>query len=445
MSPTLPLKSLLAAVPLILLAACGSKPQEAEKGPAPVQVTSVTQATIRRIVSGDGALFPLDQASLMPKIAAPVQKFYVNRGDHVRQGQLLAVLENRDLIAGAAESNGLVEQAESNLRATEGATVPESVVKAQIDLQSARETRDNARKVLESRQQLFKEGALAGRQVDEAQAAYAQANGQYRAADEHLKALQSVSKEEQIKGAAAQVKSAKAHMESQEAQVAYSRIMSPIPGIVADRPLNAGEMANPGSALITIMDISRVIARIEIPQAEAPSVKVGQTATLTQPDNKEEVEGKVTVVSPAADPNTTTVQVWIQVPNPGERLKPGTAVHAAIATEVYKAATVVPVAAILPGEEGGTAVLTVSSDMVAHKRTVTLGVREGNQVQILSGANPGEEVVTVGGMGLDDKAKVKIVTTTVEESADDENASEEPDASKEKKGASKDQAKPQGK
>ncbi len=91
---------------------------------------------------------------------------------------------------------------------------------------------------------------------------------------------------------------------------------------------------------------------------------MGQTARLTYPDQKEEIEGKVTVVSPAADPSTTTVQVWIEVPNPGELLKPGSAVHASIATEVYKAATVVPVAAILPGEEGGTSVLTVSSDSV---------------------------------------------------------------------------------
>jgi len=437
---------LLAA--LLFLAAC-TKPQKTEKSPAPVQVTAVTQATIRRIVSGDGALFPLDQASIMPKAAAPVQKFYVNRGDHVKQGQLVAVLENRDLVAAAAESKGAVEQAESNLRATEGATVPESVVKAQIDLETAREARDNAKKVLDSRQQLFKQGALAGRQVDESQAAYSQANGQYRAAEEHLKTLQAVSKEEQIKGVAAQVKSAKAHLDSQEIQVAYSRILSPISGIVADRPINAGEMANPGSPLLTVMNISRVIARIEVPQAEASAVKIGQTATLTQPDTKDELEGKVTVVSPAADANTTTVQVWIQIENPGERLKPGTAMHAAIATEVYKAATVVPVAAILPGEEGGTAVLAVSSDSIAHKRAVTLGVREGNQVQILSGANPGEEVVVVGGMGLDDKAKVKIVTTAVEESADDENPdepAEKPDASKVKKGApNKDQAKPQGK
>jgi len=445
----MPFKIQLVLVPVLFLAAC-SKPEEKTEAPNPVQVTSVSQATIRRIVQGDGALFPLDQANVMPKIAAPVQKFYVNRGDHVKQGQLLAVLENRDLIAAAAESKGAVEQAESNLRATEGATIPDSVVKAQTDVESAREARDNAKKVLESRQELFKRGALAGRLVDESQLAYSQADSQYRAAEEHLKALQSVSKEEQIKGAQAQVQSAKAHLETQETQVAYSRIVSPISGIVADRPMNAGEMANPGSPLITIIDISRVVARIDIPQSEASAVKVGQTATLTQPDSKEEVQGKITVVSPATDPNTTTVQVWIQIDNPGERLKPGTAMHAGIATEVYKAATVVPVSAILPGEEGGTAVLTVSSDAIAHKRAVTLGVRENGQVQVLSGVNPGEEVVVAGGMGLDDKAKVKVVTTAVEESDDDEddNAPESPPASQkggQKNQTQRNQAKTQGK
>src|SRR5580704_254993 len=185
------------AVPAFLVLAACNHPEEKEKAPAPVQVTAVTQATIRRIVNGDGALFPLDQANLMPKIAAPVQKFYVNRGDHVKQGQLLAVLENRDLIAAAAESKGAVEQAESNLRATERGAIPEALVKAQIDLESAREARDNAKKVLESRQQLFKQGALAGRQVDESQVAYSQANGQYRTAEEHLRMLQSVSNKEQ--------------------------------------------------------------------------------------------------------------------------------------------------------------------------------------------------------------------------------------------------------
>ena len=433
----------LALVALLVLTACSKPPAEEAAAAAPVQVTAVTQATIRRIVEGDGVLFPRDQASVMPKLSAPVQKFYVNRGDHVRQGQLLAVLENRDLTASAAEGKGAVEQAKSNLRATEGATIPESVGKAEIDLQAARDARDNAKKVLDSREQLFQQGALARRPVDESQLAYSQALAQYRVADEHLKALQSVSNEEQIKGATAQVESAKAHYEALEAQVAYSRVTSPIAGIVADRPINVGEMANPGSPLITVVDISRVVARVDVPQNAAAAVKQGQTAIITQPGNSDQMEGKVTVVSPAANPNTTTVQVWIEIANVGERLKPGSAVHAAISSEVYKAATVVPVAAILPAEEGGTAVLTVSQDSIAHRRAVKLGVRESSQVQVLSGVTPGEEVVVVGGIGLDDKAKVKIVTTAVEESDDDDNnAPEAPAPGKDQK---KDPSKPQEK
>ena len=439
----MPGKLLPLAALLLLASACAKKEEKAAEAPAPVQVTAVTQNTIRRTISGDGALFPLDQANVMPKVSAPVQKFYVNRGDHVKQGQLLAVLENRDLVAAAAESKGGVDQAESNFRATQGATVPEAVVKAQTDVDSAREARDAAKKVVDSREQLFKQGALAGKLLDDAQVAYAQANSQYRAAEEHLKALQSVSKEEQIKAAAAQVQTAKSHYDAQEAQVAYSRIVSPISGVISDRPLNAGEMSNPGSPIVSVMDISHVIARINVPEADATAVKVGQSVTITQPDNSEGVQGKVKVVSPATDPNTTTLQVWVDVPNPGEQLKPGTSVHGVIIAEEIKAATVVPAAAILPGEEGGTAILVVDANSTVHRRAVRIGVREGNQVQILNGVTPGEEVVVVGGLGLDDKAKVKVVTTAVEEAGDeDENAPEEP-AGKDKGG--KDQKKDEGK
>src|SRR5262249_23525626 len=153
----------------------------------------------------------------------------------------------------------------------------------------------------------------------------------------------------------------------------------------ADRPLYAGEMASPGSPLVVVMDISRVVARVNIPQAQGSLVKNGQTAIITQGDSGEETTGKVIVVSPAVDPNSTTIQVWILIENPGEKLKPGASVRAQIITEMFKAATVVPDKAILPGEEGGTAVLTVSSDSRAHKKTVKVGVREGNKVQILGG------------------------------------------------------------
>src|SRR5579862_3905933 len=98
---TAPLPSRLTIVALAVccfFAGCSKKAQEETKeGPAPVQVTAVTQDTIRRVVDADGVLYPQNQASIVPKISAPVQKFLVNRGDHVKAGQVVARLENRDL------------------------------------------------------------------------------------------------------------------------------------------------------------------------------------------------------------------------------------------------------------------------------------------------------------------------------------------------------------
>src|ERR1022692_453450 len=436
--------ALLAA--LLLTSACSKKEEKEVEAPAPVQVTAVTQDTIRRVVSGDGVLFPLDQYPLMPKIQAPVQKFYANRGDHVKAGQLLAVLENRDLKATAAANKGQVDQAEASYRTTPLATVPEAVVKATTDVESARQQVDAAAKALQSRKDLLAQGAIARKQVDDQQVVWAQAKAQLDSAQEHLRVLTTAGRQEQIATAQAQVASAQAQYQSREAQISYSEIHSPINGVVADRPIYAGDMAAPGSPLFLIMDISRVVARINIPQAQANVVRVGQDAEIAVTGSDEQVKGKVTVVSPATDANSTTVQVWVQVDNPGERLKPGASVHGKIIAEAFKAATVVPAKAILPGEEGGTAVLVIGSDSVAHRRLVQLGVREGDKIQILNGAKPGESVVVVGGLGIDDKGKVRVIDTTVKEADEDETP--EPDAkpapAKGGKDQKKDEAKPKG-
>jgi len=407
---------------LLLFAGCSKKSEEEKaETPAPVQVTAVTQDTIKRTVEADGVLFPRDQASVMPKIGAPVQKFMVSRGDHVKANQVVAVLENRDLTAAVVESRGQLNQAESNLRATSAASIPEQTIKAQTDVQADQQALDAAQKLLDSRQKLFQQGALARKLVDDAQVSYSQAKSQLEAAQEHLRALQSVGGEEQIKTAQAQVEAARGHLQSAEAQVGYSEVRSPIGGVVADRPLYAGEMASAGTPLVTVMDISSVVARVNVPQSQATDVKTGQPATLTVTGTAEKLEGKVTVVSPAADPNTTTVQVWVTADNPGDRFKPGAAVHASIVTDTIRNAATVPATAILPGEEGGTAVLTVSSDSTAHLRPVEVGVRYGDKVQILNGVKPGDEVVTVGGLGVDDKAKVKVVgAAEAEEDEDDD-------------------------
>ena len=402
--------TILLLSPLLLLLAGCSKPEPKEsEAVAPVQVTAATRETIHRIVNADAVLFPIEQANVMSKIAAPVSKFYVNRGDHVKAGQLLATLENRDLVAAASAAKAQLDQADANLRTITSATVPEAAVKAKSDVQAAQQQLDAAQKLLESRRNLYQEGALARRLVDEANVAYAQAKAQLETAIEHLRALESVGNKEQIASARAQVEAARAQYQSAQAQVAYSEVRSPIGGVVADRPLYPGDMASTGQPLATVVDITTVVARANVPQVEAQAVKVGDAATIKLPNGSFEMPGKVTVVSPATDPSSTTVQVWVQANNPHEQLKPGASVRAEIVAATIAGATVVPSSAILPGEEGGTAVMTVSADNTAHRNPVTLGAREGDKVQIVSGVAPGDRVITTGGLGLDDKAKVRIV------------------------------------
>src|SRR5690242_2368927 len=248
-------KHLLMAVAALLLvaAACSKKEEEKEaEAPAPVQVAAVTQDTARREVNGDGALFPENQWNVMPKITAPVQRFLANRGDHVKAGQLLAVLENRDLVASAQANKGQVDQAQANLQNTEHATLPEAIVKAKTDVQSAQEAADAARKVLESRQKLLQEGALARKLVDDAAVTAAAANAALATAKEHLRTLESAGSQAQVNMARGQVEAAQGQYRSAEAQLAYSEVRSPGAGVVADRPLYPGDMAATGTPLMVV-------------------------------------------------------------------------------------------------------------------------------------------------------------------------------------------------
>ena len=399
----------LLSVALALSASACKKAEKPEEVVAPVRVSPAIKGSIRLLVNADAVLFPRDQANIVPKISAPVKRFLVNRGDHVKQGQVLAELEARDLAAAAQASRGQYNQAQSNYRSTTSVGVPEQMTKSQTDLTAARESMDAAKRLLDNRQQLFKDGALAKKLVDEAEVTYTQAKATFDTAQQHLQALQAVGGKEQVNSAAAQVETAKGQYEGAQAMAGYAEIRSPITGVVTDRPLYPGEMAAAGAPLLTVMDMSKVVARVNMAQDQAKNVKVGNEATITPADGGELVTGRVTIVSPAADQNSTTVQVWVQADNPGERLHAGQAVHVSIVAATLEGATLIPAAAILPNAEGETIVLIVDDKDVAHEKVVQIGVREPEMVQIVAGVDVGQRVVTQGGLGLEDKSKVRVM------------------------------------
>ncbi len=410
----------LSGVCLLLLAACGGGKKEAAEteAPTPVQVETVRKGPIDRVVTADAVLYPVNQSSPTAKISAPIKRVLVNRGDHVKAGQVLVELETADLAAAANESKSLYDQSQAALQTVTGATVVEDKAKAQTDLQSAQQVLEAAQKVYDSRSALQKQGALAQRPVDDAKVSLAQAQATYNTAKQHLDTLNSVGQREQIRAAQAQVDASKAHYENSSVQVGYGKITSPISGIVSDRPVYPGEMPASGTPLMTIVDISNVVARANVPVQEAGFIKVGRPATITGPDG--DIAGKVVVVSPAVNPNTTTVEVWVQAPNPDEKLKPGGTVRVAIKAETLQDVTLVSSSAILNSDEGGQIVIVITPDNIAHQHKVSIGVRQGINVEIVSGVNEGDKVVTVGGLGLDDGAKVVVKEAPPED--DDEDA-----------------------
>jgi HlyD family secretion protein len=400
--------SLLSIAILLLAAAgCGKSEKEAEPEVA-VQAAPAHTADISRAISAEAIVFPLAQSVITPKVSAPVKKFYVVRGQKVKQGQLLAELENRDLSAATLDNKGAFEQAEAAYTTSVNATLPEEVQKTELDVQTSQQELDAAEKLYTSRLDLFKQGALPRKDLDAAAVQLSQAKTAYNTAKKHLESLNAVGKQATLKSAGGQLTSAKGKLLASEAQLSYTEIRSPIEGVVTDRPLYPGEMASASAPLLTVMNVSQVIAKAHIPQSDAMLLRKGDKATVSAVGMEKPLSGSVTVVSPALDPNSTTVEIWVQAANPAQQLRPGMTAQLSITAQTVHNAVVVPSSALLNASGDSAKVMVVGPDGKAQSRDVKLGIQTPQEAQVVTGLKDGEQVITQGAYGLPDKTKVKI-------------------------------------
>ena len=409
-----PIHSSAAAVLLLLAALTPLGCNKKEEVTAPlvyVQATHPERGSVSNQIVADAILTPLAQAAISPKISAPVKKFYVQRGSKVEAGQLLATLENADLAAAALDNQGAYTAARATYDTAIQSTVPADYIKAQQDLAQAKATLDLNQSIVTARSQLFAEGAIPGRDLDTAKATLVQSQAAYDIAQQHFEAFKKVANHAAIQNAEGTLQSAKGKYLGAEAQLNYTEIRSPIKGVVTDRPLFAGESAAAGTPLLTVMDTSALIAKLHIAQRQAQQLTLGAAATITVPGIEEPVAAKVSLISPALDPGSTTVEIWLRLENPKGSFKAGTPVHVSITGVTVPNALLVPTAAIQAGTDGTTRFVTViAPDSTAHKRIVILGIQTPDETQILSGLTPSDMVITDGGYGLDDGTKVKIGT-----------------------------------
>jgi HlyD family secretion protein len=394
----------LLALPAVLVS-CSGDAKDAEAA-VPVEIVPVQKSALHQTVTSDAVVFPVAQSALVPKISAPVKKFYVNRGSRVRAGELLAVLENRDLAAAAQDSKGSYDQAQATYETTTAADLPQELQKAQLDAQAAKQQLDAEQKVYASRKELFAQGALPRKELDQAGVDLTNARNQYEVARKHLDSLNAVGKQQTLKSAKGQLESAQGKYEGASAQLSYSEIRSPINGVVTDRPLYPGEMAAAGAPLLTVMDTSQVTARAHLPQQVAALLKMGDSASITASGVEQPIPAKVSLVSPALDASSTTVEIWVLAKNPGGKLKPGSSVQVSITARSVPDALSIPAVALLTAQDGTTSVMLAGNDGHAHQKDVKVGIREGDRLQIVEGVSAGDRIVATGAYGLPDNTKI---------------------------------------
>src|SRR5208283_5464230 len=264
------------------------------------------------------------------------------------------------------------------------------------DAASAKAAFDAQQKVYDARKDLFNQGAMPRRDFDSAEVALAQARSQNEQAQKQLADLLRLGKEQALKSATGQLSAAKGKYLNARAQLSYSEIRSPIDGVVTDRPLFQGELATANQPILTVMNISKLIAKAHIAQNEAVLLKVGNSAELQLAGVEQPIKGRIMLVSPALDPGSTTIEVWIEALKPGPALKPGMNV------------VVVPPSAVYKTPEGDDYVLLSGLDSKAHLAKIKIGIRNKELAEIASGIKENDSVITAGGYALPDGTQIKI-------------------------------------
>ncbi len=385
---------------------CKKKAEEASEVSVTVQAAHPTLGPISEQIAADAVLAPVAAAALSSRISAPIKAEYVERGAHVRRGQLLVTLDDSDLKGSALDSSGVVASAQANYTVTTQTTIPEEVKKAELDITQLRAALDVASRTATERQALYKQGALSGREADAAYAAEVQAQAAFDAARQHAALLEQTTRVTDRQSAQGQLTSALGKLANAQAQVGFANLRSPIDGVVTDRPLFPGETAAAGAPVITVMNTSSLLAKLHLAQASAQKLRVGDPAKVAVPGMEDPVNATVSFISPALDAGSTTVEVWLKLPNREGQFKVGTPVHAVMQGTTVARALQVPAGSIVPGDDGSANVVVVQADGTTKKQAVKVGIRTAEAVQVLSGVSAGDTVVIQGGYGLDNGTKV---------------------------------------
>jgi HlyD family secretion protein len=398
-------------LPILILAGCASHPEEAPPKPTvQVKVVKAESADLKLTVHAPAFVFAREQANIASRMTAPIRKLLVRKGDRVTAGQLLAQLDNHDLVAQQDEAAASVSDAQANLQRVTAGTLPTDIERARGQVATTEAALNQAQKFYDRRKQLFSQGAIPQRDLQLSETELAQAKSNYDVAKKSLDLMLNQSRDKDILMARSKVEQAQAHLALIKAQLGFAEIRSSSAGTITEQFMFPGDMAKPDAPIFTVMDLSIAVARVQLPESDVAGVHVGAPCTFTPADGGgTSFAGRISVLNQAVDPSRRTVETWCEIPNPQLKLRGGAFGETQIVTGTAAKSIMVPLAAVQFAEGSKKGIVMVAgSKGTAEKKEVETGTVYEGKVQVKSGINAGDSVIVEGGYGLPEGTQIKL-------------------------------------
>lgn len=317
-----------------------------------------------------GELRPWASVDVMSRVSGRLREVRVERGDGVRVGQLLAVVDDEDL-------RQQIQRAEA------------AVLVARAGVNRERATLENLNIQADRYRELHVDALVSTQDLQDVESRTRAAQAQLELAE-------------------AMVQQAEASLRELKVQQEQTLIYSPLDGFVGTRYLDPGALVNSSVPIVSVLDVSRLKTVIPVTEAALSKVRVGLSAGVVVEAYPDEPQrGMITRISPFLNPDTRTADVEIEIPNSAGRLKPGMFARVAVDADVPRSVLAVPRAALLArGDQMG--VYLLSDDFVTQYRRVSIGRIEEGFVEIVDGLQEGARVVTSGAQQLNEGDRVRI-------------------------------------
>lgn len=359
----------------------------------PSQLAKVEKGDIARSVVATGKVQPITKVEVKSKASGIVTKLFTDINQHVKTGQVLAQLDQAEILAQVNAQKAQLAAAESNARAAQAAIEYDKVNAEAPDLPNFKHTYERAL-------EMSKDGVVSQQALDDAQQKY------LAAANTRDKAVAQIAVDtSKLHQAQAQVAQAKASLSQLEEQLSYTTITSPMDGVVLSRDVELGDavssilvMGSTATLVMTLGDTTQVYVQGKVDESDIGKVYMGQPARIKVESFKDKTFlGKVTKIAPLGveKDNVTTFEVRVSIDNPGGELKANMTANAEILLEEHKGVLTVPEQAVIYDKDRNASVEVPDSKMKNGRRKVAIkaGISNGTKTEILSGLNVGETVI----------------------------------------------------